>query len=136
VSVLFVCTGNICRSPMAEAIARHLHPDGSFASAGLYAVDDAPASPNAVRAAAAMDGDASRHRARQFTLEMADRFDQIFVMTREHVAAIEATMPSVLPKVELLDPDGADVDDPFGMDMGSYLMTAGRIRELLEARLG
>jgi protein-tyrosine phosphatase len=120
---------------MAEAIARHLAPEGEYASAGLYALEGSPASAHAIDAADAMGGDASGHEARQLDSELAAWADRIYVMTHEHMATIRLRLPDATDRVELLDPSGAEVRDPYGADAATYLRVAGQIRASLEERI-
>jgi protein-tyrosine-phosphatase len=95
-SVLFVCTGNICRSPTAEAFAwRELgrFPDEGrldFASAGSHALNGNPATEGAVTAAAARGGDLSRHRARELDRRLVRDADLILTMAAEHLPFVLA----------------------------------------------
>jgi protein-tyrosine-phosphatase len=136
-TVLFVCTGNICRSPMAEAIARAVCGDRvTFTSAGLYALDGAPATGHAVSAAAEIGADASAHAARPVTAEIVDAADAVYVMTGEHRADLLRRVPGVETKVHLLDPDGGDVADPYGGTPGDYRVARDRIAAAIDARCG
>jgi protein-tyrosine-phosphatase len=88
-TVLFVCTGNLCRSPTAEAIAwRELAKVPSarlrFASAGTHALEGSPATPRAVVAAAALGADVARHRARALTRRRVRDADLVLCMAAEH----------------------------------------------------
>jgi len=91
--VLFVCTGNTCRSPMAEAIARaHLERAGLghrvlVASAGVTASHGAPATPEATRAAEAVGASLTTHRSQPLTPELLDRADVVYTMTESHQRA-------------------------------------------------
>lgn len=99
--ILFVCTGNICRSPTADGIARHLaerlgmQGELEFDSAGThsYHTDEAP-DPRAQRAARTRGYDLSRLRARPVLVEDFERFDLILAMDRGHLAWLRRQCPS------------------------------------------
>ncbi|USO00060.1 MAG: Sua5/YciO/YrdC/YwlC family protein [Phycisphaeraceae bacterium] len=138
--ILFVCTGNTCRSPMAEALARSMvaarREDGVeiiFESAGAATGDGMPASPEAVRVVQAMGGDLRAHRSRRLTAAMIDRAEHVYVMTRGHRARVLELSPGADSKVELLDPTG-DVPDPIGGPEEVYRETADRLRRAIAAR--
>ena len=135
--LLLVCTGNTCRSPMAEAIARDLlqgRGDVTVGSAGVYAGAGQPASAEAVDAAAALGLDLSRHRSHPLTAELIHRADHIFTMTASHRRAVLDQSPGAADKVHRLDPD-LDVADPIGADLATYRTTADQIRAALHKRL-
>jgi len=121
---------------MAEAIARtRLAERGvSFESAGLYALDGAPASEHAAAAAAEVGADTSAHAARPITREMAENADHIYVMTRAHREALLGMGADLEDKVDLLDPAGEDIPDPYGEGMDVYRKVRDRIGRAIEAR--
>jgi protein-tyrosine phosphatase len=145
-TILFVCSGNTCRSPMAEAIARqvlaeqlHVSEDEleqkgiSVISAGSYAMPGARAAAPAIEALRGVS-DLTRHRSRPLTVELIHQADVIFTMSRNHNAAVTALVPSAAEKTTTLDPAG-DIDDPIGGDTALYQKLAGELRVLVEKRL-
>jgi protein arginine phosphatase len=140
VRVLFVCTGNICRSPMAAAIARRFldergRGDVEVASAGTAAWDGAPASEGAYLVSLEHDLDLSAHRARQLTSDLVADADLVLGMSAHHVE--RATALGGAGKSHLLGAYAgrtaadAQVDDPFGGDLEEYRTTFERLEALL-----
>ncbi len=126
-TVLFVCTGNICRSPMAEGIFRQaVQGRGNYrvVSAGLGAMDGQPPSAHAVRATRELEIDISNQRSRMLTPELVQQADYIFGMTHSHVDTVMMLYPQAAEKTfllrefdETLDTFEKDISDPIG---GSY----------------
>lgn len=133
--ILFVCLGNICRSPTAEAVLRSMAPDLVIDSAGTGAwhLGDPPHGP-AVRAAARRGHDLSGLRARQVTAADFHRFDMIVAMDSDNLRAVEALRPAGCdtPVLRLLDmvpgAGQSDVPDPYytgDFDGALDLITSG-----------
>ncbi|GJQ30045.1 MAG: protein-tyrosine-phosphatase [Phycisphaerae bacterium] len=145
--VLFVCTGNTCRSPMAQALARHLWPAMAnrpersagipvmFESAGLAAGEGGPMTDEAGEALRALGVGFDPHASRPLDRRDAEEAEIIFAMTRSHLAALQRLGPGVAAKARLLDPDGDDVPDPIGQGSAVYRHTAERLRTFVERRL-
>lgn len=146
--VLFVCTGNTCRSPMAEALFRVMvaerlgcrpeeieHRGVVIASAGLAAWGGGPASAHAVEAMREMGADLTHHESQPVTESLVAQADVILTMTASHRAAILAQFPEAGGRVAMLSPERRDVLDPVGGSLDTYRSCAGQIRGHLAARL-
>lgn len=141
--LLFVCTGNTCRSPMAEAFFRKAAAERGVGerfcarSCGLAASAGAPASVHAAEAAAELGADLSEHRSRMATPELLAGADAIYCMSPAHRAAIVSALPQLSGRVFVLDPP---VPDPFGGDLAAYRATAralnAEVNGLLDALCG
>src|SRR5271167_4332820 len=126
-TVLFVCTGNVCRSPMAEALFRRATSGrGEFRaqSAGLGAMNDQPPTPHSVQAMRELGMDISTHRSRALTAELVQQAGYILGMTHSHVDTIVLLYPQAADKTfllcefdETLEAFEKDISDPIG---GSY----------------
>lgn len=143
--LLFVCSGNTCRSPMAEVIARDLASkhglEFEFRSAGLMATEAAPAAEPARIVASTHGLDLTGHSSKQLTPGDLDWADLVFGMTYGHVDAVRRQAPGVpsLPITGFLPHDnpgaGVGVDDPYGGSIDDYEQVWSTLEEALEAML-
>jgi protein-tyrosine-phosphatase len=138
--IIFVCTGNTCRSPMAEGLLRQaLSARGidhvTVASAGTGAWEGAPASEGAYLVGLEHGLDLSEHRARLLTRDLVREADLVLTMSGHHLARVAELGGE--HKVHLLgayagrDAGRAEVTDPFGSDLASYRTTFGELQELI-----
>jgi glycine hydroxymethyltransferase len=144
-TVLFVCTGNICRSPMAEGLFRHGtkgRSDFKVLSAGVGAVDGLPPSEYAVRALRELGIDISKQRSRMLTAELVNDADYVFGMTHSHVDAITLLYPQAAEKTfllrefdETLESYENDISDPIGGSYDVYLNCRDQIEQGIASML-
>lgn len=142
--IIFVCTGNTCRSPIAEAMFRSLlaarigcAPDElpqngyDVASAGLAAMAGAPASPESVQLCAEQGVDLTAHASQPLTEQLLQQADRLYTMTAGHREAILSRYPDLSDRVQVLSRNGEDVSDPIGWGQAAYEQSYAEITENL-----
>ena len=142
---LFVCTGNTCRSPMADGLFRKLLserlkcPEDDLvdrgymvASAGVAAASGNPPSPEAVEILGDRGVDLRGHESQPVTPQLLSQADQIFTMTRSHRDLLVREFPEAASRVKLLASDGSDIIDPIGAGMEEYRRCADQIEGYLQ----
>ena len=144
-TILFVCTGNVCRSPMAEGLFRHLvrgRGDYTVLSAGVGAVNGQPPSLHAIQALKDLGVDISRQRSRTLTAELVNRADFIFGMTHGHVNTIALLYPQAAEKAFLLrefddtlEVYEKDISDPIGEGLEVYRNCRDQIEQGIQSIL-
>ncbi len=143
--ILVICTGNICRSPMAEGLLRHMLAARAIKgvqirSAGTHALDGRPAEPHAVEAARELGADIAAHTARSLDSEMVMAADLVLVMEswQAELAGRVLPAPEHAAKLRLLATYGTAsattmVDDPYGQSLDAYRVCARFIQHCLAA---
>lgn len=142
--ILLVCTGNTCRSPMAQVLLQHKLkerfarffetevPPALALSAGTNASSGSGASHEAVQAMKSRGLDLTQHASRQVNLDLLQSADIVLTMTQNHRQAILTRWPHFTPKVLSLSSTGRDVADPYGGSQQVYLAAAAEIEHFLD----
>jgi tRNA threonylcarbamoyl adenosine modification protein (Sua5/YciO/YrdC/YwlC family) len=146
--IVFVCTGNTCRSPLAEALCKKRLaerlgcsvdelPQRGFIvlSAGLAAMMGGGAAFEAIETAHELGADLSGHISRPLTPKLVSQADYLVAMTQGHVAALLGQFPQLEVQPRLLSPEGDDLADPVGCELSVYRACAQQILRHLEGLL-
>ncbi len=147
--IVFVCTGNTCRSPIAEALCREALAEHHgveeadlpalgyvVSSAGTATAGGSRLSSGALEAASRAGLDIADHRSQPVTRALLKDADHVFVMTAMHLADVRSTCPEAAHKAELLDPAGDEVPDPIGLPADQFETVIAQIRRSIEKRVG
>jgi protein-tyrosine-phosphatase len=139
-NLLFVCSGNTCRSALAEGLARQIAArrgieDLNVSSAGTNAWDNAPATDEALLVGMERGLDLTGHRARKLTASIVSEADLIFVMTPGHLEPVKQM--GGRGKAHVIDEYASGstdqgISDPYGGDLETYRHTADTLEEELE----
>ena len=143
--VVFVCTGNTCRSPLAEVLCKARLADRigcttadlpahgfHIISAGLSAFSGGPAAEEAVEVARAFGADLAGHYSQPLTPDLAGQADYLVAMTNAHLLALAEFYKGLAARPRLLSPDGADLADPVGCPREVYEECAAQIWRSLD----
>jgi len=132
---MFVCVGNICRSPMAEALLKKQRPQLNVFSSGIAAPIGKPAAPFSVELMLEKNIDLHEHRSQQISSELISDSDLILAMEQRHIDSIHSKFPEARGKVHLLGKwlDNQGVPDPYKKDKKAFVAALKLIELGLDA---
>jgi protein-tyrosine-phosphatase len=137
--ILFVCTANICRSPMATGLFKikimDTQEDWVVESAGTWAVDGNPAADSSQLVVLERGGDISTHVSRAVSHTLLRQFNLILTMEKNHKEALQIEFPDMAMRIymlsEMIDRD-YDIKDPIGRPINYYRQTASEIEKIFD----
>jgi protein-tyrosine-phosphatase len=144
-TILFVCTGNLCRSPMAEGLLRdRIVRQGlegiRVASAGTWGLEGEPAAKHAIKVCSERGIDISGHVARRLTEDMIEGSDLVLTMEMEHLQGVLDLMPDALAKTRMLSGYGTEgrgidlpIRDPYGRPKNAYVVCFEELAVYIDA---
>ncbi|MBF2459820.1 low molecular weight protein arginine phosphatase [Listeria seeligeri] len=132
-NVLFVCTGNTCRSPLAEKILKDLRPDIAVRSAGTRAVtgDVISEKSEQILLQMALETD---HQAKKLNQVDIDWANEIYTMTKAQVQELQMRFPNSSSKIKLVTEDNSDIPDPYGGSIEQYEITYYELKSAISER--
>jgi protein-tyrosine-phosphatase len=135
--ILFICTGNTCRSPMAQGLAKlYLTEEFKIYSAGINALEGQGISPNALEALKKKKIDQGKHLAVRLTKEMLDSADYVFTMTKSQEVYLRNLYPEMEDKIKALGSwlgFDKDIIDPWGGSLEVYHHCLQELEEMMKA---
>ncbi|AIS60856.1 low molecular weight protein arginine phosphatase [Listeria ivanovii] len=132
-NILFVCTGNTCRSPLAEKILKEIRPDLEVRSAGTHAITGAAISENSREILEQMSLDTS-HQAKNIDQTDINWAEEIYVMTTIHLQELKNRFPKAKDKIKLISLDETDIPDPYGGSIEQYEITYYELKSAISER--
>ena len=137
--LLILCTANICRSPMADGLARDLlhkagYSDWTVSSAGTWSLVGHKADEFSLQLLAERGIDLSGHRSQRVTRELLERADVVLVMTHDHKEAVQVEFPELADKVHLISEmvgQNYSIADPIGGSLEDFRYTFNELDQLL-----
>lgn len=142
--ILFVCTGNTCRSPMAEALFQDIlgkkmklqNLQFEISSAGIYTQEGMPPSAEAVQAMLEEEIDLSSHKSREISGDLLKQADLILTMTAAHCSYLRNNYPEINDNIfdlsEYAGVGNQEISDPYGLGRQAYLETVEQLKEILD----